>query len=86
MIVCWKQELQKPGLEEDARRLLLNLIKSAEENLDYTYSCATFGSHTLVVKHKRSEPRPLVWEEKQFTYLHRQWRKFTIWLDWYLNK
>ena len=82
----WKEELKKPNLSTLSRSVLEMLVRTTEADLNYTYPSVKLPYSIRVVKHKRTEPRPLVWEEEQFFFLHRWWRKFTIWLDWYMNK
>ena len=86
MIADWKIELEKPDLPDDTRSLLENLIETLEDGLNYTYSTANVRGHQIIVKHKRTEPRPLVLEEEQFWVPRRWWRKLTIWIDWKMNK
>lgn len=87
MIAGWKLELQDPNLPASTRDLLTHMVTSMEENLKYTSTAVRVSkNHTVVVRHKRTEPRPLIWEEKRLGPITKLWRRFCIWLDWYMNK
>lgn len=86
MIERWRRELQDPNISQYSKDTLTYLIERMEENFQYTYTAVKLPYHTQVVKHKRTEPRPLVWEEERRFFLIRWWIKLTVWWDWYCNK
>lgn len=86
MIKEWKRKLEYPLIDEEEREFYEYMIQKTEEDLMYDYTAVKLPYHTQIVRHLRTEPRKLVSEEEDMFFLHRWWRKFCAWLDWYWNK
>lgn len=83
MIEDWKRKLEHPLLDEEERDFYQYMIDKTEEDLLYDYTEVKLPYHSMIVRHLRTEPRKLVWEEENMFFLFRWWRRICVWVHWF---
>jgi len=74
----WRKDLNDP--DPEIRRTAEYMVKAMEEAKLYEHTAVKdpfIKGHTVIVKHKRGEPRKLIWEEVRFNSL--PWYKKLYW-------